>query len=276
MAKSLDSKKVTIELGEEEIDEEENADSEIDEVDEDEDEDEDNDEEENGNDDEDVEEVDDENDNEQEEADTTNNKTLEKIIKADTFSNEKNNSLTESIKNIHETRKPIQNMESLFCENILQREVLVDFRRVGNDIEDVLLNKLRNIEGKCCTEGYIRPKSIELLTYSSGICTNMYVKFMVTFKCLVCLPVTNTIIRVNALNKTKAGIRAESRDPVSPIDVFVTRDHNIHYESYNRINVGDTFSVKIIGHRFELNDTKISIIADIFESHKSVLNYIEE
>ena len=203
-------------------------------------------------------------------------KTLEKIIKSDTFSNEKNNSLTESIKKIHETHKPIENMESLFCENILQREILIDFKRVGNDIEEVLLNKLRNIEGKCSKEGYIRPKSVELLTYSSGICTNVHIKFIVTFKCLVCLPVTNTIIRVKTLNKTKAGIRAESRDPVSPIDVFVTRDHNLQYESYNSIQVGDTFTVKIIGHRFELNDTKISIIADIFESKKSTLQYQED
>jgi hypothetical protein len=203
-------------------------------------------------------------------------KTLEKTMKTDTFSNEKNNSLTESIKNIHATRKPIENMESLFCENILQREILVEFKRVGNNIEEVLLNKLRNLEGKCSKEGFIRPKSIELLTYSSGICKNVYVQFIVTFKCMICLPVTNTIIRVKALNKTKAGIRAESRDPVSPIDVFVTRDHNLIYDSYKTIQVGDTFSVKIMGHRFELNDIKISIIADIFESEKSSLRYLED
>lgn len=275
----MDKKEATIELDEEEI---------VDNVDMNDDGDEDIDESDGDVDGDDVDEGDDEGDDENDDVDEDNNnddddknatqnrKTLEKIIKTDTFSNEKNNSLTDSIKKIHESHKPVKNMESLFCENILQREIRVEFKRVGNDIESVLLNKLRNLEGKCSKEGYIRPKSVELLTYSSGVCTNVHIKFIVTFKCLICFPVTNTIIRVKALNKTKAGIRAESRDPFSPIDVFVTRDHNLHYDSYNMIRVGDTFTVKIVGHRFELNDTKISIIADIVESDTTPLQYQED
>jgi len=218
---------------------------------------------------------DDDNANEEEDDDDDESKQKNKNIQT---TNEKNISLTEHIKQERNAQKNMKvNDTSLFCESILQRPILVGFHEIGNTIEDVLLQKLKAIEGKCGKEGFIRPKSIEIITYSSGVCKGSDVEFIVTFKCLVCIPVEGMRLVVKVTNKTKAGIRANSRDPLCPIDVFVTRDHNLKYEKYDELEVGDIFGVRVIGFRFELNDTHISVIADIDDDKpNSILHVVEE
>ena len=211
---------------------------------------------------------DDDNDDDDDDDPKKNEGTIEKQSKANIYSNEKYNSLTDTIQ---QNRNSLSNssklsLSTLFSENIIQRNVIVPFHKVDANIEQLLLKKIQGFEGKCNREGFIRQNSISLLSYSSGLCDDANVKFVVTFKCLICIPVIGMIIKVKVLNKTKAGIRASSRDPISPIDVFVTRDHNIRYDSYKELDIDDTFTVKIIGHRFEINDTRISIIADIYEN----------
>ena len=73
------------------------------------------------------------------------------------------------------------------------------------------------------------------------------------------------VIKCIAKNVTKAGIRAESVISPSPIVVFVTRDHNYNNEYFSSINEGDTINIKVIGQRFELYDTHISIVAQLVE-----------
>ena len=156
---------------------------------------------------------------------------------------------------------------SIYIKSVLVRKIYVEFKHVDNYLKEHMLARLKEeYEGKCSKEGFIRQNSISLLSYSSGLCEGSEVKFIVTFKCLICMPVVGMKIKVKVLNKTKAGIRGSSRDPMSPIDVFVTRDHNIHLDVYKKLEIDDIFTVKIIGHRFEINDTRISIIADICEN----------
>jgi DNA-directed RNA polymerase subunit E'/Rpb7 len=220
---------------------------------------------------------DDDNDDDDDDDDTDENKdtTLktknenrkEKQSKPNVYSNDKYNSLTNIIQQNRNSLSESSelSLSTLFSENILQRNIIIPFHKVDANIENLLFKKIQGFEGKCNKEGFIRPKSISLLSYSSGLCDNSNVIFVVTFKCLICIPVIGMTIKVKVLNKTKAGIRASSRDPNSPIDVFVTRDHNIQYDSYKKLDIDDMFTVKIIGHRFEINDTRISVIADIYE-----------
>jgi hypothetical protein len=70
-------------------------------------------------------------------------------------------------------------------------------------------------------------------------------------------------IMCSVINVTKAGIRCESTENPSPLIVFVARDH--HYSSDEFMNVREKhiIRVKVIGQRFELNDTQISIIGEL-------------
>lgn len=160
---------------------------------------------------------------------------------------------------------------SLFVNSIIQRELVVPFISIGQNIEEILSALLHGeIDGKCITEGYVKPGTIKLVSYSSGRCTSSSVVFNVSYECLLCSPVEGMIIKVKVANITKAGLRGQSRASNSPIDVFIARDHNIDHPKYNEIQIDDICSVVIIGYRYEVNDTTISIIADLTEEQMSI------
>lgn len=164
---------------------------------------------------------------------------------------------------------------SLYSKSILCTEILIPFYKIGNNIETLLENEIKKKEGKCIKEGYLKPNSVSIMNYSSGMCISENVKFNVTYSCFVCCPVQGMEIRVHITSITKAGIRAKSKDESSPIDVFIARDYNISNPIYKSKAIGDDIKVIIIGYRFEVNDEKISIIADIADEQTQKIKIID-
>jgi len=151
-------------------------------------------------------------------------------------------------------------------KTILFKKVLLPFALIGNNIDTILLQKLSSeLEGKCNNEGYIKPNSISLLTYSSGIIDGNQVLFDVSYECQVCRPVEGVKLSCIVRNVTKAGIRAEMNNKHSPLVIFIARDHHHQSKYFSKQKEGDIITVRVIGQRFELNDTYISIIATLIE-----------
>ena len=110
----------------------------------------------------------------------------------------------------------------IYSHNILVRTVWLPFNVLGSNIRENIEQILREkMEGKCMKEGYIKPESIRILSYSSGVVKDKFVQFEVSFECLICRPVEGQRIKCIAKNITKAGIRAEHNDDPSPIVIFV-------------------------------------------------------
>ena len=93
------------------------------------------------------------------------------------------------------------------------------------------------IEGRCITEGYIKPHSTRIIDFKCGKIIAKNVQFNIVIECLVCNPPTNSIISCIAKNITQAGIRAVSDDEYSPVVVYITRDFGIDSDKtyYNSI-----------------------------------------
>ena len=120
------------------------------------------------------------------------------------------------------------------------------------------------VGGKCIVEGYVKPGSIKIITYSSGIVKGEQIIFDVVFNCEICYPVSGMLLNCVAKNITKAGIRAESSDETpSPFVLFVARDHFYASEYFNSIEENEKFVARVIAQRFELNDKYISIIGEL-------------
>jgi len=66
-----------------------------------------------------------------------------------------------------------------------------------------------------------------------------------------------------ASNITKAGIRAHAKETPSPVVIFIARDHYYDSDNFNSIREGDGIIVKVIGCRYEIYDTQISVIGEI-------------
>ena len=68
-----------------------------------------------------------------------------------------------------DTRKKAGDI-GVYMNSLLSRKIHVPFKKVGKNIKEVLENKIkRDIEGKCSIEGFIKPGSTRVLTYSSGL-----------------------------------------------------------------------------------------------------------
>ena len=91
----------------------------------------------------------------------------------------------------------------LYNQAIISQAVQLEIREVGRNLVGVLLTKLRTtIEGTCIAEGFVKPSSIVLLTYSSGIASGARILFNVVFQCEVPFGLV-----VSGLNRKKEKVR---------------------------------------------------------------------
>ena len=128
----------------------------------------------------------------------------------------------------------------VFSKALLTKVVVIPLNAVGSDLKLKLEKKLKNtIEGLCIAEGYIKPNSVKILTYSSGLIVDgNNISFDIVFECEVCLPVEGMLMESVAKNITKAGIRAEivSEENNSPVVIFIARDHHYSNENFSLVN----------------------------------------
>ncbi len=139
-------------------------------------------------------------------------------------------------------------------------------------MKDFLEEKLAHeIEGKCSIDGFIKPHSVKVISFSSGLVERgNFVSFEIVYECDVCFPVEASIINCQVKNITKAGIRAECSDQVpSPVVIFIARDHNTQNNYFNSIKVDDFINIRVIGQRFELNDKFVSVLGDLVKNNNT-------
>lgn len=157
----------------------------------------------------------------------------------------------------------------MYRTEILTRKVPLDFSYIGSNTKANLEKWVQQeLEGKCGIEGYIRPNSTNVLTYSSGRIDGNKVLFEVGFECQVCSPVEGHMITCKITNISKAGIRAVSTLTPNPVDVFCARDHHMFNKYFQELKEGNIITVKVMGQRYELNDPLISVIGIVMDPNK--------
>lgn len=168
--------------------------------------------------------------------------------------------------------KDAKDTNDIYINSLISREVEMPIINIGENLVDTMTRILASeIEGKCTIEGYIKPNSVKIISYTSGIIVTDKIIFMVSLECKICCPVEGMVINCIAKNITKAGIRAEINDINNPVLIFVARDHNFMSSYFNSIEENNNINVKVIGQRFELNDKYISIIGELVEKTASII-----
>ncbi len=162
----------------------------------------------------------------------------------------------------------------IYIRNILQKRINLNITEIGKQIKENIKNKLNNILiGKCIPEGFIRPNSINIISYSSGLIDGDSINYTVVFDCMICNPVEGMNIDCVVRNITKAGISADSiqiEDGYNPLNIFVARDHHYNDKNFNNIKENQTICISVIGSRFELNDKNIVVIGKL----KKIMNVV--
>lgn len=160
----------------------------------------------------------------------------------------------------------------VYVRNMISMKVYLKMREVGKNTKGNLERKIvEKTEGKCIPEGFIRPDSVRILSYSSGVVNLENIEFQVVFECLVCNPVEGMHVDCVVKTITKAGIHGEviTEKGYVPLKIFVARDHNYSNKLFGQVKEGATVKAKIIGKRFELNDPYIVAIASLVDLGKT-------
>jgi len=154
---------------------------------------------------------------------------------------------------------------NVYTKSLLQTKVVLDMVEIGSNVADNLVLKIeRKVGGLCNADGYIQPKSVEIVSFSSGNVMGEYVEFHVAYYCNVCFPLEDMELDCVCKTVTKAGIHAEVVDEHGniPITVFVARDLQAA-SLHDDIPEGEKIRVRVLGQRFELNDDSVCVIADL-------------
>jgi len=158
-----------------------------------------------------------------------------------------------------------QETKSVYSPCQITKNIILPITAVGKNLLQTLENTItKMVGGKCIVEGYVKPETIRVITFSSGVVKGENIIFDVVFNCEVCYPVSGMKFNCIAKNITKAGIRSESADEQpSPYILFIARDHYYANEYFNSIEENEKFVARVIAQRYELNDKYISIIAEL-------------
>ena len=163
--------------------------------------------------------------------------------------------------------KPAQHSQpptyGVYVRSLLSMKVALQITEIGRQVKQNLERKIvKQTEGKCIPQGFIRPNSVRIVSYSSGNVKGDIVEFSTVYECLVCHPVENMIVDCTTKTITKAGIHAEviTDENVIPLTIFVARDHNYTNRDFDRIKENANIKVRILGIRYELNDPYICAI----------------
>jgi DNA-directed RNA polymerase subunit E'/Rpb7 len=158
------------------------------------------------------------------------------------------------------------NTQGVYSNELLTRKVFLTMDQVGQNIKQNLERSISySIEGKCTQDGYIKPNSVRVNTYSAGVVNNEKIEFQTVFECMVCHPVEDMVIDCKVKTLTKAGIHGEVIDNEGnmPVTVFIARDHHFTNKQFGAVEENSVITTKIIGIRFELNDPYICAIGTL-------------
>jgi len=169
--------------------------------------------------------------------------------------------------------KAVSNDHNLYSRNMLEMKVILLPQELGENktIKNIKQKIVNIIEGKCIQEGFVKPNSVNILRYSTGLVKNRYIEFAVVFECKTCNPTEGLILHdCVCTSVTKGGIHANIYDNQKniPVTVYIHRDQFAENRTFQSIQKEDIFDIRVIGSRFELNDPYVEIIGEIWGQKK--------
>jgi len=155
--------------------------------------------------------------------------------------------------------------------------------------QERIYEKLRDVyEGNCTKFGFILQNSIEIVKRSCGNFIkqnfNGAIRFDVICRGMTCNPPINSFVEAVVKNKNLLGILAEStmeieNQSVPILDIIIpTKSAGIISDvNTEKLSIGDTIMVEVMGKKYQMKDKKISIIGRVITPTKEkVIEDVEE
>jgi len=147
-----------------------------------------------------------------------------------------------------------------------------EFREASADVDAYLLAKIRKgLEDQCCTHGYVRPGSTQILARSMGQAEHGHFTgdFLYTCKVkIMCLlPVADQILEARVLKTNKLGAYALIVDEGrlrEAMRILMPRDLHLGNTAFDSLKEGQGVRVRFMKSRFQAKASFISAIG-VFE-----------
>lgn len=144
---------------------------------------------------------------------------------------------------------------------------------------EVIASKLKaKFEGVCSRFGYVKPGTLALASRSAGSFMkphfNGHTRFEVCVMGDVCNPTTGMVVDAKVKASNNLGVLADG-DGI--LDILIPRrSAGISSEvDLDSLKVGDDILVEVLGKRYQLKDSKISIIGRVVKERKNPLYYTD-
>ena len=152
----------------------------------------------------------------------------------------------------------------------------MEFREAAADIDGFLLNKMKkNVEGKCCTHGFVREGSMQILARSMGQAEHGRFTGDFLFYCKIkmeCLLLhEGQLAEGQILKMNKMGAYAlltEGGQTLEAVRILLPRDLHLGNVAFDGLQVGSTIQMRILRSRFQANDAFIQAVG-LFETASS-------
>ena len=160
---------------------------------------------------------------------------------------------------------------SIFKSSYIDQRVTLkpaELRDAAGDIDKFLTEKLRKrLEGICCTHGYVRPGSTEIMARSMGQAEHGRFTADFVYNCKVkisCfLPFADQVItaRIQKMNRLGAyALVYEAGRVLEAMRVLIPRDLHLGNAEFDGLQVGQGIKVRLLQSRFQVNDTFIQAV----------------
>ena len=165
-------------------------------------------------------------------------------------------------------KRKLGRQKNIYSPIIDVEKIHIPMNQIDKNITKRITKILKDrLELKCNRHGLIKEDSIMVISVSSPSVKAKTAEFHVTYQALTCNPVEGMIVEATIVNITKAGIRAELPNyNVSPMVIFIARDHNNANNYFNSLKENDVINAKVIGVRYELYDTFVSVIGELYRT----------
>ena len=160
---------------------------------------------------------------------------------------------------------------SLFKPVYLDQRIALaptEFRNAADGIDDFLVKKIRkNLEGQCCTHGYVRPGSTQILARSMGQAEHGRFTGDFLFNCKVkvmcLLPTADQIVTGRILKMNKLGgyaLIVDDGQLREAMRILLPRDMHRDNLEFDNLQVGQGVKIRLLKSRFQANDAFIQAV----------------
>ena len=163
----------------------------------------------------------------------------------------------------------------LYQKQLVRHKIKIPIEKISENLAQLFIEYAKNnIMNQCEKEGYISDNTCKIVSFSAGKTVSSDIIYDVLFEFMVCYPYEDMTFNCKIQNITKIGIKGVlTHDELkNPLVIFASYLHNpsifdqTETQSSNessKYNIGDIIYVRVLGHRFEINDPSIYVLVEI-------------